>query len=120
MKTSSCCTLAGFAAYTVAIAGTFLLMAGLVSVVKRHLNPQPPTQARIDERRKAASEVRATAAQLGQYAAIDKAKGQYQLRIDQAMEMVVRDWKEAASGRAQLISRLEKFNAPPPPPPSFE
>lgn len=95
-------------------------MGGLVSVVKKHLNPQPANQARIDERRKVAADVRAAAAQLTQFAAIDKAKGQYQLRIDQAMEMVVRDWKEPASGRAQLISRLEKFNAPPPPPPSFE
>jgi hypothetical protein len=120
MKTSSCCTFAGIATYTVAIVGAFLLMGGLVSVMKKHLDPRPANQVRIEERRKAAAEVQAAAAQLSHYAAIDKTKGQYQLRIDQAMEMVVRQWKEPANGRAELMSRLEKFNAPPPPPPSFE
>lgn len=120
MKTNSCCSGARVAAYSAAILGMFLIVAGLVSVMKRYLQPAPASQARIAERHKAAEEVKVAGQQLQDFGVIDKAKGKYQLRIDQAVDMVQQKWKNPAAGRADLIARVEKFNAPPPPPPSFE
>ena len=97
--------------YFVAILGTFLIMAALVGLMRRYVRPVAPNQTRIEERRKAASEVTVAAQQLESYGVVDGAKGQYQLRVDQAMDMVVRGSRNPAAFRTNLLGRVDKFNA---------
>ena len=103
--------------YFVGVLGTFLIMAALVGLMRRYVQPAPVTQARIAERRKAAADASLANQQLETYAVIDAAKGLYQLRIDQAMEMVIRGSKDPAAARSNLVARVEKANVAPPRPP---
>ena len=103
--------------YFVGILGTFLIMAALVGLMRRYIQPAPMNVKRIEERRKAAADANLANQQLEIYAVIDPNKGLYQLRIDQAMDMVVKGAQNPAVARTNLLSRVEKFNPPPPPPP---
>lgn len=106
--------------YFVGVLGTFLIMATLVGLMRRYLRPASVNEARIAERRKAAADASLANQQLETYAVIDPAKGLYQLRINQAMEMVIRGSKDPAAARSNFLARVEKFNPPPPKPPEFE
>ncbi len=102
--------------YFVGVLGTFLIMAALVGLMRRYIRPAPVNEARIAERRKAAADANLANQQLETYAVIDAAKGLYQLRINQAMEMVIQGSKDPVTARSNLLARVEKFNPPPPPP----
>jgi len=100
--------------YFLGVFGTFLIMAALVGLMRRYVQPAPVNVARIAERRKAAADANLANQQLETYGVIDAGKSLYQLRIDQAMEMVLRGSKDPAAARSNLLARVEKFNAPPP------
>jgi hypothetical protein len=108
--------------YVAGVVGTFLIMAALVGLMRRYIRPTPVNEARIAERRKAAADASLAGHQLESYTVIDAAKGLYQLRISQAMEMIIHGSKDPALARSNLLARVEKFNPPPPkplePPPS--
>jgi hypothetical protein len=111
------------AIYALTILGTFLIMAGLVAVMRRYTQPARPDQTRVAERHKAATELRQTTAdQLNNYGIIDPAKGLIRLPVQQSMEIILKEWQDPAVGRSNLLARLKQANPPPPPekPSAFE
>lgn len=117
MKTDACCRdKAQVAAYFVGIAGSFLIVAGLVWALRHYTRPAPVDTARIQERLKFSQEIQQTGQdQLESFGYVDPAKGQVRLPIQRAMEMMVQDWKNPDAGRSNLLARLKQFNPPPPP-----
>jgi hypothetical protein len=102
-------------AYSAGILGSLLLVALLVWAIIRYAQP-PPVENRSAERAKALAELRAAEAEaLAKPAWVDKAKGVVRLPIDQAVQMVERDWgKDAATARSNLLARAAKAFAVPP------
>ena len=97
----------------VGILGTFLIMAALVWCMHAYTRPAPVNASRVEERKKALAEVNGQAReQLDNYGWADQSKGLVRLPIAQAMELTVRNWKNPAAARSNLIARLPK--APPP------
>ena len=107
-------------AYVIAILGAFLIVAALVWAMRKYAQPEPLGQARAAERAKALAEMRAADKEaLENSAWIDQGKGLVRLRIEDAMKLVEREWKNPAAARSNLIARVEKANpAPAPPPPN--
>jgi len=107
-------------AYIIAILGAFLIVAALVWTMHRYTQPPPLGQQRAAERAKALAELRAAEAEaLHTTAWIDQSKGLVRLRIEDAMNLVEREWRNAPAARSNLIARVEKANpAPAPPPPN--
>ena len=107
-------------AWIVAIVGTFLIMFILVKLMISYTAPPPVIdQARSQERAQALAELRAKyTVQLSSYAKLDAAKGVYQIPIDQAMKLVIQEWKHPAAARSNFLARVEKATAPLPPPPN--
>jgi hypothetical protein len=105
-------------AYALAIVGTFLIVAALVSVMRRHSQPPPIDAKRIAERAKALAELRqAEAVALSTAEWIDQAKVIVRLPITNAMEMVLKEWQNPAAAKSKLVARVEKATFVPPPPP---
>ena len=101
-----------------AIAGTFLIVAALVFVMRQYTQPPPLGQTRIVERKKFLAEVQAANAEgLNNYAWQDPAKGLLRLPITNAMELTIREYHNAAAARSDLTARANKAFEPPPPPP---
>lgn len=105
-------------AYFVGVIGAFLIVGVLVWIMLRYAQPPAPTENRAAERSKALAELRAAESQaLNNVAWIDQGKGLVRLRIEDAMRMVERDWKNPGAARSNLIARVEKATEPPPKPP---
>lgn len=103
------------AAVAAAIVGTFLIVAALVGVMRRHTQATAVDAVRIAERAKALAELReAEAVALSTPAWIDQGKGLVRLPITNAMELVLRGWENPAAARSNLIARVEKATAAPP------
>jgi len=106
------------AVYFIAIIGTFLIMAWLVSFVRKYTQPPPLNQARIEERRKAFAELEASNAEmLNNYGWVDQGKGLVRLPIARAMDLTVEEWKNPSAARSKLLALAEKSAATPPPAP---
>jgi hypothetical protein len=105
-------------AYLIAILGCFLIVAGLGWAIYRYTQPAPLGEDRAALRSKALVELRAAEEEaLHHVAWIDQGKGLVRLRIEDAMNQVVRDWQNAPAARSNLIARVEKATYIPPPPP---
>ncbi|MBM3836734.1 MAG: hypothetical protein FJ398_02020 [Verrucomicrobia bacterium] len=131
MNSESCCgDKARIGAYCVGILGSFLVMAGIVWLMRQYTQPPPVDGKRIEERRKAAAEANLAVKELETYGYIDATKGQVRLpvvendgqklKLGRAAQLTLQEWKDPAAGRSNLIARWNKFNPPPKPPPSFE
>lgn len=107
-------------AYAIAVIGAFLIVAILVQAMRHYTRPPELNANRAAERAKALGELRADeAGKLNNVAWIDANKGVVRLPIQEAMQMVERDWsRDPAKARADLIARVEKATAVPPPKPS--
>jgi hypothetical protein len=104
-------------AYAIAIFGSFLIVAGLVMVMRHYSQPAPLGSDRAAERAKALAELRAGEAEaLNNAGWVDQTKGLVRLRIQDAMNIVEKQWANPAAARSNLISRVEKANPPPPKP----
>jgi hypothetical protein len=106
--------------YFVAIAGTFLLVAWLVSFMRKTAEPPPLGASRAEERRKARVEASIAAVEsLGSYGWVDQGKGVARMPISNAMVLTVREWQNPAAARSNLVSLAERSaaTAPPAPPP---
>ena len=102
----------------IAVAGTFLIVAALVYVMREYTKPPPLDQARIQERKKSLAEIRAGNAEaLENYAWLDQGKGQIRLPITNAMLLTIREYQNPTAARSNLAARADKAFAPPPPPP---
>jgi len=102
-------------AYVAAVLGAFLVVAALVGIM-RHYSQAPQVDAkRVAERAKALAELRAADAErLNNTAWIDRSKGIVRLRIDDALEIVERDWgADPVAARSNLIVRVGKATAAP-------
>lgn len=119
-KMAECCgDKARLTAWIVAVLGTFLLMWVLVKVMIHYTTPPPVGIERAQERAQALKDMRATVTeQLNSYGKIDEGKGIYRLPVEEAMKLVVNEWKNPAAARSNLIARVEKATAVPPPPPA--
>ncbi len=114
-ESKSCCGCPRTAAYAVGIIGTFLIMAVLVRAMQNYTKPAPLTQARAEERLKNIKELReVNASTLHGYAWRDQSKGTVRLDIDHAKEIFLKEWQNPAAARSNMISRADKFYAPPP------
>jgi hypothetical protein len=103
--------------YGIAIVGAFLVMAGLVWILRSYVQPLPGDAARGEERSKARVELQQAAQeQLENPAYIDPVKERVRLPIQQAMQMVIREARDPAAARSNLLARVSHFNPPPPPP----
>jgi hypothetical protein len=103
--------------YFVAALGALLIVGALAWFLYVRTRPEPLNAARIAERIKFRREIEAAAGQaLNSFGWQDQTKGLVRLPITNAMELIVREWKDAAAGRSNLLARLDKANPPPPPP----
>ena len=105
-------------AYLIGILGSFLIVAALAWAIYRYTQPPPLGEDRAVVRTKALAELRAAEAEaLSTTAWIDQPKGLVRLRIQDAMNLVLREWQNPPAARSNLIARVEKANPPPAPPP---
>src|SRR5262249_12945631 len=105
-------------AYLVAVLGAFLIVAGLVWAMHRYTQPPPLGQNRAAERAKALAELRAAEKEtLDTMAWINQSNGIVRLRLEDAMNVVLREWQNPAAARSNLLARTAKAYPPPPPPP---
>ena len=101
----------------IAILGAFLIVAALVWAMRHYTQPEPLNASRAAERAKALAEIRAAeTGALNNTGWIDQSKGIVRLRIEDAMNLVEREWQDPAAARSNLIARVEKANPAPPPP----
>jgi hypothetical protein len=115
LKTDSCCEKGRCTAYVLGILGTFLLMAGLVWLMRHYTQPAPLDADRTAERIKNLKEMRAANEEaLNNYAWQDQAKGLVRLPVARAMDITLQEWQNPAAARSNLIARMEKATAPAP------
>ena len=104
-------------AYTLAILGSFLIVAALVWAMHKYTEPAPLGANRAAERARALAEMRAAETDaLNNVGWVDQAKGTVQLRIEDAMKLVERSWQNPPAARSNLLERVAKANPPPPKP----
>jgi hypothetical protein len=115
MNSESCCTKTRACVYVLGIAGTFLLVAGLVWLLRSYTQTPPLGQARIQERVKNLNDHRAAnAALLEKYDWQDKTKDVVRVPIERAKELTLQEWQNPAAARSNLLARAAKaFYVPP-------
>jgi hypothetical protein len=101
------------------ILGSFLIVGALAWAIYRYAQPAPLGEDRAAVRAKALAELRAAETEALEHPAwIDESKGLVRLRIDDAMNIVLREWQNPPAARSNLIARVEKATFVPPPKPS--
>ena len=106
-------------AYLAGIVGALLIVGALSWAMYNYMQPEPLGKNRAEERAKALTELQAADNDaLHNVGWVDPTKGLVRLRIEDAMQMVERDWQNPAAARSNLIARVEKASPPPPPPPA--
>jgi hypothetical protein len=106
-------------AYLAGILGALLIVGALSWAMYNYMQPEPLGKNRAEERAKALAELKAAENDaLHNVGWVDQTKGLVRLRIEDAMQIVEREWQNPAAARSNLIARVEKANPPPPPPPS--
>src|SRR3954463_2474295 len=104
-------------AYLIGILGALLIIGALSWAMYNYMQPEPLGKNRAEERARALAEVQGyDNDQLHNVGWVDQTKGLVRLRIEDAMNIVEREWKNPAAARSNLIARVEKANPPPPPP----
>jgi hypothetical protein len=110
-----------FCAYSVAVIGAFLIVAGLVWVMYSFTRPEPLGEDRAALRRKNLAELRAANTEIlynRNFVWQDQTKGIVRMPIDRAMELSIQLWQHPTAARSNLIDRVEKATFVPPPPPA--
>lgn len=98
-----------------------LAMGVLVCLAMNRGEPAPVNAGRVAERLKALEELRAESSdQLEKPAWVNPTLGVVRIPIEQAMDLVVREWQNPVSGRSNLLTRLEKATQKPINPSDFE
>jgi hypothetical protein len=121
---SSCEFKTTVAAYTLAVIGAFLIVAGLVWVMISYTRPEPLGEDRAAVRLKTLTDVRNADAEVlynSGFVWEDQTKGIVRLPITNAMELSLQLWQDKAAARSNLVGRVEKkYYVPPPPPNKFD
>ena len=108
----------GFA-YLAGIVGALLIVGALSWAMYNYMQPEPLGKNRAEERAKALAELQAADNDaLNNVGWVDQSKGLVRLRIQDAMDIVEREWQNPPAARSNLVARAEKANPPPPPPPA--
>jgi hypothetical protein len=95
--------------------GSMLILAALAWAIHQYTQPPPLGEDRAMVRAKALAELRAAEAEAMHTPAwIDQSKGLVRLRVEDAMNLVEREWQNPAAARSNLIARVEKATALPP------
>jgi hypothetical protein len=106
-------------AYAVAILGSFLIVGALGWAIHHYTQPAPLGAERAAFRARTLAEIRASETEaLNHVAWIDQQKGLVRLRIEDAMNLVERQWRNPSAARSNLIARVEKATAVAPAAPS--
>jgi hypothetical protein len=109
----------GGLAYLAGIVGALLIVGALSWAMYNYMQPEPLGKNRAQERARALGELQAADNDaLHNVGWVDQTKGLVRLRIEDAMNIVEREWQNAPAARSNLITRAEKANPPPPPPPA--
>jgi len=102
----------------IGIVGSFLIVAALGYAIYRYTQPAPLGEDRAAVRAKALADLRAADEEaLNHVAWIDQGKGLVRLRIEDAKNLVLKEWQNPAAARSNLVARVEKATYVPPPPP---
>ena len=104
-------------AYLVGIIGALLIVAGLVWTMHRYTTPEPLGKKRAEERAAALAQMRGEDTETNTVAWLNQSNGLVRLRIEDAMNLVEREWRNPPAARSNLIARIEKATAAPPKPP---
>jgi hypothetical protein len=117
-ENKTCCGCTAKVAYAVAVLGAILIVVFLDRQLKKYTQAPPVDAGRAEERAKALAEIHQTEQKdLDETGWIDPVKGIVRLKIDDAMALTEREWKNPAAARSNFLARVEKANPPPPPPP---
>lgn len=103
--------------YFVAVLGTFLIIALLVSAIHRYASPPPLGSNRAQERHKNLAEMRTADGALNQYGWVDAGKGFVRLPISDAMNLTIKDYQNPDAAKKEIAARVDKLTFVPPPPP---
>lgn len=113
----TCCRKTSAAVYVLGVAGTFLVMAWLVWLMRGYTQPPSLPEVRATERLKIKSDfLAANAPLLDSYAWQDPTHDVVRIPIAQAKELILREWQNPAAGRSLLTNRVAKAFAPVAPP----
>jgi hypothetical protein len=116
-ENKSCCGCTAKVAYAIAILGAILIVVFIDRELKKYTQAPSVEAGRAEERAKALAEIHNIEADaLTTTGWIDSTKGIVRLKIDDAMALTEREWKDPAAARSNLLARVEKANPPPPPP----
>jgi hypothetical protein len=100
------------AAYVIAAVGALLIMAALVSLMKKYTTPAPLGAARAEERKKALTDLRGEEkTALTSYAWQDKGREIVRLPIDRAVELTLQKANDPEGLRKDRLARLAKATA---------
>ncbi len=108
----------GMFPYIIAALGAFLIVAGLVWVMRFYTKPAALGAERADYRKKNWVELQAANQEVlysGHYVWQDEKKGMVRLPVSRAKEMFLQMYANPANGRTNIIAREEKLTAVPPP-----
>ena len=113
MNTDSTSRKTGNLLTVLAVAGSFLVMAWLVWLMRAYTQPPSLAQARAVERLKIKADFdAANAPLLNGYDWTDKAKGFVRVPVERAKELILQEWQDPAAGRSNLLQRAAKEFAP--------
>ena len=117
MNTESNCQKCGRGLTVLGVAGSFLVMAWLVWLMRDYTQPPALAQVRAAERLKIKAEFdAANAPLLNGYDWADKGKGIVRLPVERAKELVLQEWQNPAAARSNLVARAAKAFVPAAPP----
>jgi len=100
----------------IGIVGALLIVLILILAMKHYTQPPPLNKNRAAERAKALAELRGVEhTELTTPGWVDPAKGIVRLTIDDAMNIVEREWRNPPAARSNLLARVAKATPAPPP-----
>jgi hypothetical protein len=96
-----------------AVAGSFLVMAWLVWLMRHYTEAPSLAQARAAERLKIKQTFdEANAPLINSYDWVDKGKGIVRIPVERAKELVLQEWQKPIAAHANLAARAAKAAAP--------
>jgi hypothetical protein len=109
MNTEPNCRKCSTAVTVLAVAGSFLVMAWLVWLMRHYTQPPSLAQARSEERLKIKQAFdEANAPLINTYDWADKGKGIVRIPVERAKELFLLEWQNPVAGHANLAARAAK------------
>jgi hypothetical protein len=95
------------------VAGSFLVMAWLVWLMRGYTQPPALAQTRAGERLKIKADFdAANAPLLNGYDWADKPKAIVRIPVERAKELILQEWQNPAAGRSNLLARAARAFPP--------